>query len=353
MSADYWTSSQRSQWQFSRESLKNARTELKILQRSMEENSLISRAPIEYSIYMRIYIHSLMNKLGRRLSIRQVALSTAEVYLMRFLTRVSLKETNVYLLVTTSIYLACKLEECPQHIRTINAEARNLWPEYIPHDATKVAEFEFYLIEELNTYLIVHHPYKSLLTMDEVLHTFNQRSSSNFTSSTNNMNSPSSLTMNIINNGSHTADPPHPTSGKVAHALTPEELQTCWSIINDSYVTDLALLYPPHIVASAAIYMTIVLKHTHIQQLRQNALNSHTQSLGSTANHAATMNSLNNAMKSETHQNYINFLGKSNIDIEEVVEAVQELITLYEAWESYDESKCKKTLEVVLLNRTI
>ncbi|KAH3676214.1 hypothetical protein WICPIJ_009174 [Wickerhamomyces pijperi] len=349
MSADYWTSSQRKQWQFTRESLKTTRKELKLLQRSLEETGTISRAPIEYNIFMRIYIHSLINKLGRRLAIRQVALSTAEVYLMRFLTRVSLKEINIYLLVTTSIYLACKLEECPQHIRTINAEARNLWPEYIPHDATKVAEFEFYLIEELDTYLIVHHPYKSLLTMDEVLLRFNQR----LNSGSGNINSP----MNIMSSSATSAIPEStaPTGSKQTYALTPEELQTCWSIINDSYVTDLPLLYPPHIVASAAIYLTIVLKHTHIQQLRQNALNSQAQNLGATnsASHVAALNNLNNAIKSETHQNYINFLGRSNIDIEEVVEAVQEMITLYEAWESYDESKCRKTLEVILLNRSV
>ena len=46
-------------------------------------------------------------------------------------------------------------------------EARNIWPEYIPHDVTKLAEFEFYLIEEMDLYLLLHHPYKSLMQINE------------------------------------------------------------------------------------------------------------------------------------------------------------------------------------------
>ena len=39
-----------------------------------------------------------------------------------------------------------------------------------------------------------------------------------------------------------------------------EELQNAWSLINDSYITDLHLLLPPHTIAVAAIYITVVLK---------------------------------------------------------------------------------------------
>ncbi|KAH3677067.1 hypothetical protein WICMUC_001973 [Wickerhamomyces mucosus] len=346
MAADYWTSTQRMKWQFTRDSLKNTRLELIKLEKSMEDSNLISKIPMDYDIYMRIYIHSLINKLGRRLNIRQIALSTAEVYLMRFLTKVILKEINLYLLVTTSIYLACKLEECPQHIRTIVSEARNLWPEYIPHDITKIAEFEFYLIEELDTYLIVHHPYKTLLTIDEVL-SKRQKFNKPQLNDDDNVNDNNNTNNNDNNNNNNNnVDADDLNNKRITSFLTPEELQTSWSIINDSYVTDLLLLYPPHIVATASIYLTIVLKYTHIQQLRLEKKNSN--GIGT--------NDLNpnqfRYKNDESLQNYINFLGYSNIDLEEVIEAVQELITLYEAWESYDEVKCKKTLEIVLLNRS-
>lgn len=312
MAADYWTSTQRMHWQFTRDMLRDKRLELAKLERDMENSNMISKAPIKYDVSMRIYIHSLVNKLGRRLNVRQIALSTAEVYLMRFLTRVSLKEVNLYLLITTSIYLACKIEECPQHIRTIVSEARNLWPEYIPHDATKLAEFEFYLIDELDTYLIVHHPYRSLLLINESLVGYTQRSQQ---------------PLSTLHTGQSSSN------GTTTSALTPEELQSSWSIINDSYVTDLPLLYPPHIISTAAIYLTVVLKYNRISQLHKEK------------NQAVP------AQNDGLLKTFISFLGHSNIDIAEITEAVQELITLYEVWESYDESRCKKPLEQVLLNR--
>lgn len=320
MAADFWSSTQRMHWQFTRESLQETRDELKLLETTMEQSELVSKVSVQYDLYMRIYIHSLVNKLGRRLSVRQVALSTAEVYLMRFLTRVSLKEVNLYLLITTCIYLSCKIEECPQHIRTIVSEARNLWPEYIPHDATKVAEFEFYLIEELDTYLIVHHPYRSLILINEVLTNYNRKNNTN--------GIPAATTA------------PNDETTKSQSSLSPEELQSSWSIINDSYVTDLPLIFPPHIIAAASVYLTIVLKHNHLVHLQKEALKN---------SKPTPMNE--ELLKSDALRAYVHFLGHSNIDLAEVVEAVQEMITLYEVWESYDENQCKKPLESVLLNR--
>lgn len=62
------------------------------------------------------------------MSTRQQALATAQVYIKRFYTKNEIRHTNPYLVVTTAFYLACKMEECPQHIRFVVAEARNFWP---------------------------------------------------------------------------------------------------------------------------------------------------------------------------------------------------------------------------------
>ena len=148
-------------------------------------------------------------------------MSSAEIYMTRFLLKASIKEVNIYLLVATCIYVACKIEEYPQHIRTILAEARRCWPEFIPNDLTKLAELEFYLIDELDCYLIVYHPYNSL--------------------------------MQIVNVLQDTHDP----SLKVE--ITPDELQAAWSIINDSYILDLHMMFAPHIIAVAALYLTLLL----------------------------------------------------------------------------------------------
>lgn len=401
MSADYWNSSQRNQWQLTRFSLLEARRKVLLLERKMIQNGLIKDYPnIIYDYNMRIYLHNLLIKLGRRLNIRQLALATAEIYLTRFLTRVSIKEINVYLLITTCLYVACKIEECPQHIRLIISEARNIWPEYIPHDVTKLAEFEFYLIEEMDSYLLLHHPYKSLIQIRDFLKN------------------------NYANYG---------------FKLTEEELQNAWSLINDSYITDVHLLLPPHTIAIAAIYITIVLKKnlSHLRQSNNNSnsntavsssavnndnnsgSNSNKNGGGNTVTNNTTNNtttstgesneengkemniddlmnltkvtntklgddkmdidSTNNGQQSQSetqNQNqqtntdqlnnfdldildedtikinkFMNFLEHSHINLDEVVEAVQDMMNMYVLWNRYNEQGVKKALQVMLLNR--
>ena len=68
-----------------------------------------------------------LSKLGKRMSIRQQALATAQVYVRRFYHKVEIRKTNPYLILATALYLACKMEECPQHIRAIVHESRQLW----------------------------------------------------------------------------------------------------------------------------------------------------------------------------------------------------------------------------------
>ena len=67
-------------------------------------------------------------KLGKRMQVRQQALATAQIYMKRFYLKVDIRRTNPYLVVATALYLACKMEECPQHIRVIVSEARQTWP---------------------------------------------------------------------------------------------------------------------------------------------------------------------------------------------------------------------------------
>lgn len=307
-------------------------------------------------------------KLGRRLNIRQIALGTAEVYLTRFLTKVSLKEINVYLLVTTCLYVASKIEECPQHIRLITSEARNLWPEYIPQDITKVAEFEFYLIEEMDLYLVIHHPYKSLLQLRDYF---------------------GSIYQQVLLSQHH-------SSGWAPFLLTEDELQNSWSIINDSYITDLHLLFPPHIIAITAIYITVVLNKPekqkevinsggsrkesvkpdmHIDDLmslsygmadgnnsndnpgnNNNTNNNKNNNEGISGNGMDDLKNVSKSIMTSTDQSiridqFREFLARSHINLDEVVEALQDLINLYAVWNRYNEAAVKKALQYMLLNR--
>lgn len=366
----------------------------------MIQNGFIKDYPnITYDSNMRIYLHNLLIRLGRRLNVRQVALATAEVYLTRFLLKVLLKEINVYLMVTTCIYVACKIEECPQHIRLIVSEARNLWPEYIPHDITKLAEFEFYLLEEMDLYLMLYHPYRSLIQIKDFLN--------------DNFNT-------------------------YQFQLTNDELQHSWSLINDSYITDLPLLFPPHIIAITAVYITIVLKKS-LNSIKSNkdnnpdggangsevannkasignpanqnvnSTNSNNSNNGSTNNsinsaHGITVNNNSNSTNTDPNSNdamsndhlsgdldpdnmnaedrnslmnlnnenletnsglqdmkidedtikinkFMNFLGHSHVNLDEIVEAMQDMINVYVIWNRYNENAVKKELQYMLLNR--
>ncbi|CDK29409.1 unnamed protein product [Kuraishia capsulata CBS 1993] len=262
MSASYWCSSQRQKWQYTRDQLTRIRADL-------GDNC---------NVHNRIFLHSLIVKLGGKLNLRQVILSTAEVFLNRFLTRATLKEVNAYLLVTTCIYLGCKIEESPVHIRNIVNESRNAWPEFIPSDPTKLAEFEFYLIEEMDCYMVIHHPYNSLVQIVQVLKT-----------------------------------------GDFKVGITSDEQKIAWSIVNDSYITDLPLLFPPHITAIAAVYMACILMDDNIY-------------------------------KNQRVNSFIKFLAVSNVDLDEVIEAVQEMLTLYENWNGYDEISIRNSLNFRILS---
>ena len=142
-------------------------------------------------------------------------MATAQVYTKRFYTRVEIRRTNPYLVMATAVYLACKMEECPHHIRMVAGEARSLWPnENQSIDASKLGECEFFLISEMSSHLIIHQPYRTLTTLQ--------------------------------------AD----------FALTQDEASLSWSVINDHYMTDLPLLYPPHVVALTAMLLAITLRPT-------------------------------------------------------------------------------------------
>lgn len=243
---------------------------------------------------LRIYCYFLIMKLGRRLNIRQYALATAHIYLSRFLLKASIREVNLYLLVTTCVYLACKVEECPQYIRTLVSESRSLWPEFIPPDPTKVTEFEFYLIEELQSYLIVHHPYKSMEQIVEAL-----------------------------------KDAPYKLN------LSSDDLQNCWSLINDSYINDVHLTYAPHVIAIACLFITISIQ------------GSNTKDLSMTSAVSEVLKS--DAALTPQQETFFRFLAESHIDLEEVMDTIQQQIILYDHWDRYHEPWIKYLLHTLYL----
>ncbi|KAL1607803.1 RNA polymerase II holoenzyme cyclin-like subunit [Paraconiothyrium brasiliense] len=297
MASSYWESTQKKFWTFTKPQLALERKRLED-----SERNLVNMYPLPDRRHLSIYFYHQLSKMARPLGIRQQALATAQVYVRRFYVKVEIRRTNPALVLATALYLACKMEECPQHIRMVLAEARHCWGMVLSpwhncvlihrvdtafNDISKIGECEFTLISEMNSQLIIHHPYRSLAELQSQFQ------------------------------------------------LTQEENSLAWSIINDHYLTELPLLHAPHVIAITAMFLAVVLKPTQGGlQVHAAGVASALQALGN-ARGGAGQGTQNRVQK------LVDWLAESTVDIEAVVECTQELISLYEIWDSYAEKTCK------------
>lgn len=161
----------------------------------------------------------------------------------------------------------------------------------------------------MNSYLIVHHPYRTLQDLTSVM------------------------------------------------GLTQEEANTSWCVINDSYLTDLPLLYPPHIIALTAIFLSVTLKPSHTGALPTLSVHASMNSTGVAAIAAAAGksgngNSSNTGTGPQTRTDkLIEWYAESGVDMEAIIDCTQELISLYEVWETYSEKLCKEQLGRMIRQR--
>lgn len=247
------------------------------------------------------------------MSSRQQALATAQVYIKRFYIRNDIRQTNPYLVLTTAFYLACKMEECPQHIRFVANEARTLWPgmdscaqlrlstgltvpEFITPDVAKLGECEFALISEMSSQLIVHHPYRTLSELQPEL------------------------------------------------SLTSDEVALTWSVINDHYLTDLPLLHPPHVIAVMAIMVAIVFKPSQTSFHGSGAPSLAGAMRDGGVSMLAALGDQSGNGPPPRIQKLVGWLAESEVDIKAVIECTQELVSLYEVWEQYSEKHFKELI---------
>ncbi|MBE7180237.1 MAG: hypothetical protein INR71_03350, partial [Terriglobus roseus] len=205
MAASYWDSTQRRFWTFTKPKLASMRSKID----DDDWRSLTQQFPLPERRLLNIYLMQQIQRLAKKLgnSLRQQAMATAQIYVKRYYLTVDFRRTNPYLVLSAALYIACKMEECPQHIRLVVVEAHNLWPDAVAADIGRLGECEFAIIAELSSQLIVHHPYRSLADLQ-------------------------------------------PQFG-----LETEETALAWSIINDHYLTDIPLLYPPYAIAITACFL--------------------------------------------------------------------------------------------------
>lgn len=311
MSANYYDSTQAKYWTFTRPELSSLRTSLSTLHHGLHQ-----KHPLPDPRHMAIFIQSHLIKLARRLNLRQQALATAQVYIKRFYLRVEFRKTNPYLIMCTAMYLACKMEETPQHIRLMLGEAARQWPELGVTETSKIGECEFAMISTLGSRLILHHPYRALNELQGLF------------------------------------------------GLSTEEVNLASNIINDSYITDLPLLYPPHVIALTSIFLAVVLRpaptaNPGLQAFSTSAFPSPggaSSSGSSTANPALSGSAAQNALAGFAGLKQAgpklgkltDWLAESKVDMEAIVDATQEMVSLYECWEGYSERAAKDGITKVL-----
>lgn len=124
--------------------------------------------------------------------------------------------------------------------------------------------------------------------------------------------------------------------------MSNEEVSLASNIINDHYNTDLPLIYPPHVIAVTAIFLAVVLRPA------QAGLQAHSAAASASAVQGALNTGLGAMTGGKGHHlkviKMVEWLAESKVDVEAVIYSTQELISLYEVWETYSERPCKEAL---------
>lgn len=128
-------------------------------------------------------------------------------------------------------------------------------------------------------------------------------------------------------------------------SLTSDEVALAWSVINDHFLTDLPLLYPPHVIAVMAIIVAVVFKPSQAANFHGSAAPALAGAMrDGGATMLAALGDRSGTGPSIRIQKLVGWLAESEVDIPAVVECTQELVSLYEIWEHYSEKNCKELL---------
>ncbi|KAH9853333.1 cyclin-like protein [Lenzites betulinus] len=321
MATDFWASSHYKRWIVDRATLRQARS---------DDLQYVDNA--EHLAFLNIFFANLIAKLGKKLALRQRVVSTATVFFRRFYLRNSYCETDPFIVAAACCYVAAKAEESPVHIKTVVSDARAIFGEEygiktFPSDNSKLAEMEFYLVDELDCDLTVFHPYRTLMSL------------------CGKPQGPASEAE------AGEADDGTGDDGKMPFETAP--VQTAWFIINDTYRSELCLLYPPHLIAIAALYLSLVFSPTARATVQAaSAHASSASSSGASSQHghpdAASRRSSRSTSSSSRRQppqaqppDLVGWLAGLNVSMSLVATIAQEIISLYALWDRYDEDAGK------------
>ncbi|XP_063945316.1 cyclin-C1-2 isoform X2 [Daucus carota subsp. sativus] len=185
MAANFWTSTQQKQ-------LLDAE-EVDVVHQVDKEMGFT----LEDCKLIKMHMANYIARLAQNVKVRQRVVATAVTYMRRVYTRKSMTEYDPRLVAPTCLYLASKAEESTVQARLLVFYIKKLHSdEKYRFEIKEILEMEMKILEALNYYLVVYHPYRALSQ----------------------------------------------------------------GLVNDTYKMDLILIHPPHLIALACIYVASVLK---------------------------------------------------------------------------------------------
>ncbi|XVF32135.1 hypothetical protein REPUB_Repub17cG0056000 [Reevesia pubescens] len=167
---------------------------------------------------IKMHMANYILKLAQHVKVRQRVVATAVTYMRRVYTRKSMSEYDPRLVAPTCLYLASKAEESTVQARLLVFYIKKIYSdEKYRYEIKDILEMEMKILEALNYYLVVFHPYR---TLSQLL----QDAGMNDVSMT----------------------------------------QLSWGLVNDTYKMDLILIHPPYLIALACIYIASVYREKDI-----------------------------------------------------------------------------------------
>ena len=212
MAGNFWQSSHCAQWVLDKVDLARERA---------ADMAVLSED--EYSKIM-IFYCSFIQVLGEQLKLRQQVIASATVFFKRFYAMNSLNSVDPLLLAPTCVFLSSKVEEFgvisnTRLINTCSTLIKNkinyAFPSGFdfPYRANSILECEFYLLENMDCCLVVFQPYRPLVQYTQDL----------------------------------------------GPGYEETLLPLAWRIVNDSFRSDVSLLFPPFLIALACLHMASVI----------------------------------------------------------------------------------------------
>lgn len=112
---------------------------------------------------IKMHMANYIGRLAQSVKVRQRVVATAVAYMRRVYTRKSMTEYDPRLVAPTCLYLASKAEESTVQARLLVFYIRKIYlDERYRYEIKDILEMEMKILEALDYYLVVFHPYRAL-----------------------------------------------------------------------------------------------------------------------------------------------------------------------------------------------